>query len=272
MTSSRDGHHRLQQIIQHRLSEWTWNRQRKRKGGFKTQRTPAGLPAVPLLLSLLTHQSVTPATRLIWANSICTWEEKVHIHTCGKHMLQHYQISISVQLRVAQRVQCWRRSESRPTWPMTSRLLNEAELFFTVTLRRLNLSSSRGRSYSNLTGGAKDGEKWESGSRNCLEVWSQSRWPITSHCTRGSGLASSLPFSFWWPCFCPAAAWGRRSCPLHLCFGAADLCTAENAARMLKMLLPFRTLWKAQCHANGEGEQTHLQAWTMTISCLSCDG
>lgn len=38
---------------------------------------------------------------------------------------------------------------------MTSRLLNEAELFFAVTLRRLYRSSSRGRSYSNLTEGAE---------------------------------------------------------------------------------------------------------------------
>lgn len=36
------------------------------------------------------------------------------------------------------------------TCPMTSRLLNEEELFFTDTLRRLNLISSLGRSYSNL--------------------------------------------------------------------------------------------------------------------------
>lgn len=127
----------------------------------------------------------------------------------------------------------WRKA-SRPTWPMTSRPLNEAELFFAVTLRRLNLSSSRGRSYSNLTGGAKDKKKWNSRSLNCTEIWSQPRWTPTSLCTQGSGLASSLPFSFWWTCFCLAAAWARRSCPLHLCFGAADLCTQDNASRNLE--------------------------------------
>ena len=39
---------------------------------------------------------------------------------------------------------------------MMSRLLNEAELFFTDTLRRLNLISSTGRSYSKLKGSGTD--------------------------------------------------------------------------------------------------------------------
>lgn len=38
------------------------------------------------------------------------------------------------------------------TCPITSGLLNEAELFFTDTLSRLNLNSSAGRVYSNLSG------------------------------------------------------------------------------------------------------------------------
>lgn len=82
-----------------------------------------------------------------------TWKENVVI------LGIRYQACSSAQLRVVQHVQCRWKSKSRLTWPMTSRLLNEAELFFTVTLRCLNLSSSRGRSYSNLAGRAKDGGK-----------------------------------------------------------------------------------------------------------------
>lgn len=122
--------------------------------------------------SLVTHQSVTPAVRSIWANSICTWKEEVYIHTCGKS------ICSSARLCVVQCVQCWWKSKSRSTWPMTSRLLNEAELFFTATLRRLNLSSSRGRAYPNLTGGAEGGGKWDSRSHRCRQRWRQPRSPL----------------------------------------------------------------------------------------------
>lgn len=46
---------------------------------------------------------------------------------------------------------------------MTSRLLKEAELFFTDTLRRLNLVSSKGSSYSNLKDSDEDVYRRSSG-------------------------------------------------------------------------------------------------------------
>lgn len=66
---------------------------------------------------------------------------------------------------------------------MTSRLLNEAELFFTVTLRRLNLSSSGGRSYLNLAGR-------ERGSESVGQITADRRADTSGHLSLYSGLWS----------------------------------------------------------------------------------
>lgn len=100
MTSSHDGRHRLQQT-DHSASSLRVNLEQIEGEQQQFQNSEVSCRIASCSAALVTVDSPVCDT----SNQVDLSQLDLHLKTCGKHMLQHYKISISVQLRVVC-VQC----------------------------------------------------------------------------------------------------------------------------------------------------------------------
>lgn len=242
-------------IIRHHLSAWTWRRQRKWIKGENSKSSwvccafqcvvaskwlaiPNIQPGFRLLCSiylpsLLTHQSVTPAVRSIWANSTCTWKEQVYIHTSGKSVVGYYEVP-SLQSRTATccamlaevKVQDWPGRWRHGSW-MRPSYSSPSRWGAWIWARP---EAGRTRSCRDAQKRMQGGEN--SGSRKCRHKWRRSGSPLVV-------LGVMVPLLHWRFLFGALVfVWQQQEgdVAVHAVFAFGQQTSAQdNAARIFKI-------------------------------------